>query len=301
MGQFGEKLRREREMRAITLEEIATATKIGTRSLRALEEERFDQLPGGIFNKGFVRAYAKYVGIDEEQALSDYLDAVKAATESSEDVNITLVAEQVNASRESAGSGRGTSALFWTIVIILAGLGAAGLGGRDYIQKWREQRAEARERAREAAMPAAVQAASPNPQPMPSNTPDPQASANSQPNPADPTSAGGQNNSSTPVATASTPAEEPKAAESNSISLVVRAKHRAWIRVRGDGKLITQEFMDPDSEDRREQEFHAHERLVLLVGNAGGIDVTFNGKPLGQVGPEGATRSLTFTPDGVQQ
>src|SRR3954466_9040567 len=75
VGSFGDKLKREREMRAITLEEIAEATKIGTRSLRALEEENFDQLPGGIFNKGFVRAYAKFLGIDEEQAVADYITA----------------------------------------------------------------------------------------------------------------------------------------------------------------------------------------------------------------------------------
>src|SRR5438045_2258979 len=75
MGSFGQRLQREREMRGITLEEIATSTKIGTRSLRALEEEDFDQLPGGIFNKGFVRAYARYLGIDEDQAVADYLAA----------------------------------------------------------------------------------------------------------------------------------------------------------------------------------------------------------------------------------
>ena len=75
MGKFGDKLRREREMRGVTLDEIAEATKIGTRSLRALEEERFDQLPGGIFNKGFVRSYARFLGLDEEQAVSDYITA----------------------------------------------------------------------------------------------------------------------------------------------------------------------------------------------------------------------------------
>ena len=62
-------------MRGITLEEIADSTKIGTRSLRALEQEDFDKLPGGIFNKGFVRAYARYLGIDEEQAVTDFLAA----------------------------------------------------------------------------------------------------------------------------------------------------------------------------------------------------------------------------------
>ena len=66
-------------MRGITLEEIAEATKIGTRSLRALEEQDFDKLPGGIFNKGFVRAYARYLGLDEEQAVADYLTALSEA------------------------------------------------------------------------------------------------------------------------------------------------------------------------------------------------------------------------------
>ncbi len=79
MGSFGERLKREREMRSVTLEEISEATKIGTRSLRALEQEDFDQLPGGIFNKGFVRAYARYLGLDEDQAVADYLAALGEA------------------------------------------------------------------------------------------------------------------------------------------------------------------------------------------------------------------------------
>ncbi len=80
MGAFGQRLKREREMRGIGLEEIATSTKIGIRMLRALEDERFDLLPGGIFNKGFVRAYAKHVGIDEEQAVADFLVATGEVT-----------------------------------------------------------------------------------------------------------------------------------------------------------------------------------------------------------------------------
>ena len=72
---FGERLRREREMRGVSLDEIAHTTKIGTRLLKALEDEQFELLPGGIFNKGFVRAYAKYLGIDEEQAVAAYLEA----------------------------------------------------------------------------------------------------------------------------------------------------------------------------------------------------------------------------------
>ena len=72
---FGEKLKQEREKRKITLEQISVSTKIGTRMLQALEEDKFSQLPGGIFNKGFVRAYARFVGLDEDQTVADYLQA----------------------------------------------------------------------------------------------------------------------------------------------------------------------------------------------------------------------------------
>src|SRR3954467_5724089 len=79
-GTFGERLKRERELRSITLEDMANSTKIGTRMLHALEDEEFEKLPGGIFNKGFVRAYAKYLGLDEEQAVTDFLAAENAAS-----------------------------------------------------------------------------------------------------------------------------------------------------------------------------------------------------------------------------
>src|SRR5579859_29818 len=72
MGAFGDRLRREREMRGITLDEITESTKISRRHLEALERDHFDQLPGGVFNKGFVRAYARFLGIDEDQAVADY-------------------------------------------------------------------------------------------------------------------------------------------------------------------------------------------------------------------------------------
>lgn len=77
MGAFGDKLRQQRERRGLSLDAISSTTKISTRMLRAIEEERFEQLPGGVFNKGFVRAYARHVGLDEEEAVSGYLDALR--------------------------------------------------------------------------------------------------------------------------------------------------------------------------------------------------------------------------------
>ena len=76
-------------MRGVSLDEIAESTKIGTRLLKALEDEQFDLLPGGIFNKGFVRAYAKYLGMDEEQAVADYLQAA-----GNDEPDVQLIAQQ---------------------------------------------------------------------------------------------------------------------------------------------------------------------------------------------------------------
>ncbi|MGC1620965.1 MAG: helix-turn-helix domain-containing protein [Candidatus Acidiferrum sp.] len=71
-GNFGERLKREREMREVSLKEVTSATRIGSRFLEALENEEWEKLPGGIFNRGFVRAIARYLGLDEENLLAEY-------------------------------------------------------------------------------------------------------------------------------------------------------------------------------------------------------------------------------------
>ena len=63
MASFGENLRRERELRGVDLHEMAEATKISIRFLQALEQDRVDVLPGGIFPRAFVRQYGKYLGL----------------------------------------------------------------------------------------------------------------------------------------------------------------------------------------------------------------------------------------------
>jgi cytoskeletal protein RodZ len=73
MASFGDELRRERELRRITLREVAESTKVSRRYLEALENNDFDRLPGGVFNRGFVRAYAQYIGIDPDAMVDAYL------------------------------------------------------------------------------------------------------------------------------------------------------------------------------------------------------------------------------------
>jgi cytoskeleton protein RodZ len=71
-GTFGERLKRERELREVKLEEISNATRISHRFLEALENEDWSKLPGGVFGRGFVRSIARYLGLSEESLLAEY-------------------------------------------------------------------------------------------------------------------------------------------------------------------------------------------------------------------------------------
>ena len=79
VGEFGDKFRNEREKKGISLDDVSNVTKIGSRMLQAIEEERFDQLPGGVFNKGFIRAYAKHLGLNDDDAVAQYLACLRQA------------------------------------------------------------------------------------------------------------------------------------------------------------------------------------------------------------------------------
>jgi cytoskeleton protein RodZ len=69
---LGEKLRQARDERGISISEVAEQTRISPMYLELIENDDYRTLPGGIFNKGFVKSYAKYVGLDEQDALQDY-------------------------------------------------------------------------------------------------------------------------------------------------------------------------------------------------------------------------------------
>jgi cytoskeletal protein RodZ len=75
---LGEKLRQAREERGITISEVAEQTRISALYLGCIENDDYRTLPGGIFNKGFVKSFAKYVGVDEQEALQDYAQLIAA-------------------------------------------------------------------------------------------------------------------------------------------------------------------------------------------------------------------------------
>jgi transcriptional regulator with XRE-family HTH domain len=78
---FGAELRRERELRGIPLREIAEATKVNLRFLEALERDDFSGLPGGLFTRGFIRAYAHHIGADPDRLVNAYLYQVNQEQE----------------------------------------------------------------------------------------------------------------------------------------------------------------------------------------------------------------------------
>ncbi|MGI8555690.1 MAG: helix-turn-helix domain-containing protein [Pyrinomonadaceae bacterium] len=82
---LGEKLRQAREAHGITISEVADQTRIAALYLDAIENDDYRMLPGGIFNKGFVKSFAKYVGVDEQEAIQDYTRLTAEQGESADD------------------------------------------------------------------------------------------------------------------------------------------------------------------------------------------------------------------------
>lgn len=74
-GSFGTWLRRQRELREISLRDVAERTKISLRYLEAMEDDRFDLLPAPVFAKGFLREYARYIGLSPDEVVNHYLSA----------------------------------------------------------------------------------------------------------------------------------------------------------------------------------------------------------------------------------
>ena len=78
-------MRLAREARGIALRDISEQTRISMRYLEAIESDDYRRLPGGIFNRSFIRAYAKFIGYDEDQAMDEYARTLRERGESDEE------------------------------------------------------------------------------------------------------------------------------------------------------------------------------------------------------------------------
>jgi len=283
MASFGERLKREREMRNVSLEEIAESTKIGKRNLEALETEDFDKLPGGIFNKGFVRAYAKYLGLDEDQAVTDFLAAENAAStgirlaadpepavdngsngdaaakksrrERSRELEAIAARRESDKKKNPPLNPSETGNKIWVVFAIICLV--AALGG------WWKYSHTAHDAA----------ASQPTPPVVAHAVPSPIVAA--------------------PVATPMDPSASAPAPENDGLAhLKVRATEDSWIFVTADGKVIQDGTLEADNE----KVFSAKE-LIFKTGNAGGVQVTYNGKTEAPFGKEKQVKEIKIKPE----
>ncbi|MGH9500377.1 MAG: helix-turn-helix domain-containing protein [Terriglobales bacterium] len=284
MASFGVRLKEQREQRGITLEEISGATKIGTRMLVALEQDHFDQLPGGIFNKGFIRAYARCLGIDEEQAIADYLVAsgnLPSEKEKDKDKKSDAIGETSAFALQSEGERR-ESSLPWGTFAILLLLTALGFA------VWGIYSRAVRKNARKTDIAAAQVSEAESP-PI---TATPPAEPKLQAAPvAKPVSA-----KSVEAASASASPNSQLPAVSAPLTLRITLHADSWLSITSDGRQVLQgsSFSAPT-----EKTIRAAREIVVKAGNAAALDLEFNGKKLPAQGAEGEVKTLTFDASGV--
>lgn len=222
----GEQLKAQRQARGISLVEVTEHTKIGKKYLEALEEERYELLPCAAYIQGFLRAYAKYLELDDNQLVNQYKNQHRREEEKDEGEHRDVHEKQNNQS-------------VWMpllALIVLAGLGA-GL-----FLLWPAQNTN-EDSVQDTVIPAQVNK---------------------------------EFNQLVP----------PAATINDILTLKIRAKEKTWITLMIDGK------QEPDITLRanQEQQWQAKDRFVLWTGNAGGIEVFFNGMLQPPLGKQGEVR-----------
>lgn len=291
MGSFGERLRQQREMRGISLDEIVASTKIGRRLLLALEEEQFDLLPGGIFNKAYVRAYAKCVGMNEDEAVAAYLEASQEAPPD------TKVIAHQHAFHSDYRPERASFPLVPVLILLVVAAGAVG-GWKAYQDHRRELRqqiaaatpVEPTAQTTSTEPPAATNAAPPPAVQTATQPPAKQvAPSNANPGSSSP-AVGTQPQQTSLTSTEATPA-------SGEFEVIIRPKGPAWVSVKADGKYVVRGIVKPPDV----KTIQAANQVVVYTGNAGSVDVAFNGKYVKMNEGLNEEQTLVFDSRGLMQ
>ena len=129
---IGEQLRLAREGRGIGLREISDQTRISVRYLEAIESNDYGRLPGGVFNRSFIKAYARYIGYDEHAAIEGYTRYLREHGDSTDDVSTTPLHSKVYT---DAPATRSPVLTFVLAILILALLTAGALAALHWWQK----------------------------------------------------------------------------------------------------------------------------------------------------------------------
>jgi cytoskeleton protein RodZ len=294
MTVIGETLRRERTRRSLDLDQISRQTKISVKLLEAIENEEFEKLPGGVFTKSFVKQYARALGLDEEEIAHELDRQLQPAPEgpnpesheiSEPAIRVPRVTEwQGVGSRGKQGSVLPALGLVVLVMLICSGVYA-------WLQRAR----------RPAPMPPEPAAAvtQPNlPPPAGQNKPAESKPAEAPAVQTPPAESLGSSVAAgsvvpTPVAAPAGPIGNP----SGSVQVTMKASEPVWVKGWVDGKVVLVTTLQANET----RTIGASENVRLRLGNAGGLEVELNGKPLGTPGPKGQIRVLEFTPQGMQE
>lgn len=291
MATFGENLRREREMRGVTLEEISAATKITVRSLQALEADDFSKLPGGIFTRGFIRSYLKYLGLDEDALMAEYQSIEPKIPEP--DLSTLGAGKIVHASH---GSRSGMVGLLLAVLLLVGGIAlyrrAHQIGNERSAAPTGQTAAEAGSAAQ---LPAAASNAAPEQSAASSRDRNKAASA--------PEAAAIPETGE--IQAAALPAAEPPAQPASDsgnvlgngdLTLQVAATEPSWVNIEADGRLLLSRVLNPN-------EIHtlrAKDSFDVTTGNAQGVILTLNGETMKPLGREGEVKKLHITHDDLK-
>lgn len=293
---LGAELKRRREERAIELQEISNTTRIGLRYLRAIEENDFKALPGGLFTRSFIKTYARYVGMDETQALQQFIEETGQAKDPTGRYEIALDSVRKKA-RQSfwAGVGIGLS------VLIVLGLG--GAAGWHFWQRSKAKNAVAGETT------PASQIINPTDSPA---QPPPQDPGNAS-HTSSQTDPGTSPDGVKPPATRNRPDEETAEAQDSLSSLPVQdpepSAARGPLEIRLEAIDVCRISVATDQGRTRQEtlragetrSFRPQQRVVLSASNLANLRVLINGKLAKIATSDHAARELVISKDNFQQ
>jgi cytoskeletal protein RodZ len=265
---LGSHLRSLREAKQASLEDMARSTRVGIRHLEALEEERLADLPSPVFVRGFIRAYCGFLREDPQTALDRYqaLAGVQAAA--------------------AAASTPPRARTTWALSSVAVGLALLViLGGSLLVLNLAMRRTGGTSVA--ATKIESDESAAPVLSPSPPTAPVPPPGAGVTP----PEKPAPRAALPEPVRLGSTPAPSPLpspvAKAEPSVAglqrLLIRAVEPSWIRVQTDDGRVVEELLPAGAS----REWATQRRFVVTIGNAGGVEVTLNGKALPALGAKG--------------
>ena len=321
MGQFGNKFRQAREKKQLSLEDVSKVLKISARMLEAIEEENFDLLPGGIFNKGFIRSYAQHLDLDPEEAVAEYLATLEAQIRAESTLlesatarsgsTVRVIGAQNSPKSETGVEeeelpglqlprvedirpakkqylGRRSEGTPWSLISAAAIVIVLGI--LVWIRHTRNIRAAAPPiRNISSAQPAAPPVL-PQTQPV---APVPKSLPASQPHAAVPR----QKSPAGPAPSAPTPAVRTESTKpAPLLSLTIRATENSWVSVQADGTYVLEETLIAPAHSS----VRADKQIIVRVGNAAGVSFVFNGVALSPQGNESEVKTLIFDPTGMK-